>query len=79
MEKIRERIDWTPFFITWELKGKYPAIFESSVYGREAKRLFDDANNMLDEIIRDNKLQANGVIGLYAANSAGDDIELIYG
>ncbi|HEY3250339.1 MAG TPA: methionine synthase, partial [Ignavibacteria bacterium] len=76
LEKIRERIDWTPFFLTWELKGKYPTIFESPTYGREAKRLFDDANKMLDDVISNNLLQANGVIGLYPANSIGDDVEL---
>ncbi len=76
LDKIRERIDWTPFFLTWELKGKYPAIFDNITYGKEAKRLFDDANNMLDEIISGNLLRANGVIGLYPANSVGDDIEL---
>jgi 5-methyltetrahydrofolate--homocysteine methyltransferase len=76
LEKIRERIDWTPFFLTWELKGKYPAIFENITYGREAKRLFDDANRMLDDIISRNLLQANAVIGLYPANSVGDDIEV---
>jgi 5-methyltetrahydrofolate--homocysteine methyltransferase len=58
------------------LKGKYPAIFENITYGREAKRLFDDANRMLDDIISRNLLQANAVIGLYPANSVGDDIEV---
>lgn len=76
LEEIRERIDWTPFFLTWELKGKYPSIFENVTYGKEAKRIFDDANKLLDEIIKGKQLKANGVIGLYPANSVNEDIEL---
>ncbi len=76
LEKIREYIDWTPFFLTWELKGKYPAIFESDVYGSEAKKLFDDANKLLDKLIEEKLLTANGVLGLFAANAEGDDIEV---
>ena len=76
LDKIREKIDWTPFFQTWELKGKYPAIFKDSSYGSEAKKLFDDANKLLDDIIANKWLKAKAVIGLYPANSAGDDIEL---
>ncbi len=77
LEKLREYIDWTPFFLTWELKGKYPAIFESEKYGVEAKKLFDDANILLDEIISKKLLTANGVIGIFPANSVGgDDIEI---
>jgi len=76
IEKIREKIDWTPFFLTWEMKGKYPAIFDDKNYGSEAKKLFDDANKLLDEIISNKWLKARAVIGLYPANSAGDDIEL---
>ena len=73
---IREYIDWTPFFQTWMLKGKYPRIFENETIGKEAKKLFDDANKMLDEVIEKNLLQANGVVGLYPANSVGDNIEV---
>jgi 5-methyltetrahydrofolate--homocysteine methyltransferase len=76
LKKLKEFIDWTPFFMTWELKGKYPAIFESDKYGVEAKKLFDDANNVLDEIIENNLLTANGVLGIFPANSIGDDIEI---
>lgn len=76
LSEIRERIDWTPFFLTWELKGKYPRIFSDPNYGKEAKKLFDDANSLLDEIIKDKSLTANAVIGFYPANSVGDDIEL---
>jgi len=73
---IREYIDWTPFFQTWMLKGKYPRIFENETIGKEAKKLFDDAQKVLDEVIDKNLLQANGVVGLYPANSVGDDIEI---
>lgn len=76
LEQIRERIDWTPFFLTWELKGKYPRIFTDPNYGKEAKKLYDDANMLLDEVIVGKQLTANAVIGIYPANSVGDDIEL---
>lgn len=77
LEKLRNYIDWTPFFMTWELKGKYPTIFEDKNVGPEAKKLFDDANKLLDKIISDKLLTANGVIGLFPANSVGcDDIEV---
>jgi 5-methyltetrahydrofolate--homocysteine methyltransferase len=76
LDKIRKRIDWSPFFLTWELKGKYPRIFGDPVFGKEAKKLFDDANELLDDISKDKLLTAKAVIGLYPANSIGDDIEL---
>lgn len=76
LEILRDYIDWTPFFSTWELKGKYPAIFDDVKSGGEAKKLFDDANNLLDEIIKHNLLKVNGVIGLFPANSVDDDIEV---
>lgn len=77
LENLREYIDWTPFFMTWELKGKYPTIFEDKSVGSEAKKLFDDANKLLDKIISEKLLTANGVIGLFPANSIGfDDIEV---
>ncbi|RMG40007.1 MAG: methionine synthase [Candidatus Dadabacteria bacterium] len=77
LENLVEFIDWNPFFIVWELKGKYPDIFESARYGKEARRLFDDAREMLREIIEDNLLTAKGVIGLFSANSTeSDDIEI---
>jgi 5-methyltetrahydrofolate--homocysteine methyltransferase len=74
--KLRTYIDWTPFFLSWEMKGKYPAILKSEKYGKEAKRLFDDANDLIDTIIKDNSLTANAVFGLFAANSNGDDIKV---
>jgi 5-methyltetrahydrofolate--homocysteine methyltransferase len=69
-------IDWTPFFHTWELRGSYPKIFDDKFVGVEAKKLFDDAQKLLKEIVDNNLLQANGVIGFWPANAVGDDIEL---
>ena len=77
LSKLKKFIDWTPLFLTWEIKGKYPAIFNSQKYGDTAKKLFDDANILLDKIITEKLLTANGVLGLYPANSVGyDDIEI---
>ena len=76
LEKIKEYIDWTPFFLTWEMKGKYPAIFENEKFGTEAGKLFEDANKLLDKIIDEKLLVANGVLGIFPANSVGDDIEV---
>jgi 5-methyltetrahydrofolate--homocysteine methyltransferase len=77
LSKLRDYIDWTPFFMTWELKGKYPTIFDDKNVGTEAKKLFDDANKLLDKIITQKLLTANGVVGLFPANSVGvDDIEI---
>ncbi len=77
LSTLKKYIDWIPFFTTWELKGKYPAIFDDPKVGTEAKKLFDEANNLLDKIISENLLKANGVIGLFPANTVGcDDIEI---
>jgi 5-methyltetrahydrofolate--homocysteine methyltransferase len=76
LNEIKARIDWSPFFLTWELKGKYPNIFKDKTIGQEARRLFDDAQGMLEEIIRKKLLKAKAVVGLFPANSVGDDIEL---
>ena len=73
---IRERIDWTPFFQTWEMKGSYPKILEHETYGPEAQKLFDDAQQLLNEIVDKQLLTANAVIGFFPANSVGDDIEI---
>ncbi|MCO7190253.1 MULTISPECIES: methionine synthase [unclassified Pseudoalteromonas] len=73
---LREYIDWTPFFMTWTLAGKYPRILEDEVVGEEAKKLFADANTMLDELSTKGSLQPLGVIGLFPANRVGDDIEI---
>jgi 5-methyltetrahydrofolate--homocysteine methyltransferase len=69
-------IDWTPFFQTWELAGKYPRIFEDNVVGGEAKKLFADAQAMLKRMVAGKWLTANAVIGFWPANAVGDDIEL---
>ena len=72
-----DRIDWTPFFITWELAGKYPRIFDDKVIGEEAKKLFADAQAMLEKIISEKWLQANAVIGFWPAKQTHcDDIEV---
>ncbi|MFH7586338.1 methionine synthase [Oceanimonas smirnovii] len=73
---LREYIDWTPFFLTWSLAGKYPRILEDEVVGEEAKRLFADANAMLDKLAAEGELSCAGVIGLFPANSVGDDVEI---
>ncbi|WP_420935310.1 methionine synthase [Alteromonas sp. A081] len=73
---LREYIDWTPFFLTWSLAGKYPRILNDEVVGEEATSLFADANAMLDKIIADGSLKAKGVIGLFPANRVSDDIEV---
>lgn len=69
-------IDWTPFFSTWEMKGRYPAILEDDVYGEAATSLFNDAQAMLQKIVDEKWLKAKAVIGFWPANSAGDDIAL---
>jgi 5-methyltetrahydrofolate--homocysteine methyltransferase len=71
---LREYIDWSPFFLTWELKGKYPRIFEDPQLGEAARKLFDDANQLLDRIIKEKLLSARGVYGFWPAASQGDDI-----
>jgi 5-methyltetrahydrofolate--homocysteine methyltransferase len=76
LKTLREFIDWTPFFSAWELKGKYPKILNDEKYGVEATKLFNDANKLIDKIIAENLLTANGVIGLFPANSVIDDIEV---
>ncbi len=70
------RIDWSPFFKAWQLPGKFPAILEHPVHGKEAQKLFNDAQKMLDQIIANQWLKASGLVGLFPANSIGDDIEI---
>ncbi|MBL8076163.1 MAG: cobalamin-dependent protein, partial [Nitrospira sp.] len=69
-------IDWSPFFHTWELKGRYPTLFEDPTVGPRAKELYEDARRLLDEIIKKRQLTAKGVYGFFAAASIGDDVEL---
>ncbi|EPA0548184.1 methionine synthase [Vibrio alginolyticus] len=73
---LRQYIDWTPFFMTWSLVGKYPTIFQHEEVGEEAKRLFEDANELLDRVEREGLLKARGICGLFPAASVGDDIEV---
>ena len=76
LEKIVPYIDWTPFFQTWELHGRYPKILNDEVVGKEATSLFNDAQKMMGEIIKNTWLNAKAVIGVFPANSVGDDIEI---
>jgi 5-methyltetrahydrofolate--homocysteine methyltransferase len=76
LEEIRERIDWTPFFHAWELRGRYPKIFDDPAVGAEARKLFADGQRLLDRIVAKRLLQAHGVIGFFPANRVGDDIAL---
>ncbi|HBP87928.1 MAG TPA: methionine synthase, partial [Nitrospiraceae bacterium] len=77
LETLVPLIDWSPFFHAWQLRGKFPKIFEDSVVGPKAKELFDDAQKLLQEIIDRKLLAAKAVYGLFPANSQGDDI-IIY-
>jgi len=76
LEDISKYIDWTFFFHAWKISGKYPAIFEDPLKGVEARKLFNDAQEMLARIISEKMVQANGVFGFFPANSIGDSIEL---
>ena len=76
LEKLIDFIDWTPFFQTWELAGRYPAILEDPVVGEAAASLYADAREMLESIIREKWLRARAVFGFYPAASDGDDILL---
>lgn len=76
LKEIAAFIDWTPFFHSWEIKGSYPKVLSDPEKGIEATKLFNDAQAMLNKIIQENWLTANGVIGLFKANSNGDDIEV---
>ncbi len=76
LDELAKYIDWSPFFHTWELRGTYPKIFNDEVVGNEAKKLFDDAQEMLNDFIKNKKIKASGVLGFYPANSVSDDIEL---
>ncbi len=77
LEELRDYIDWTPFFKTWELAGSYPKILDDEVVGKHARDLFEDAKAMLDKIIDEKWLQAKAVFGLFPANQVGgDDIEV---
>jgi 5-methyltetrahydrofolate--homocysteine methyltransferase len=76
--ELVDYIDWTPFFSTWELSGKFPAILDDAKYGAAARPLYDDARAMLDKIVAERWFKASAVAGFWPANAQGDDI-LIYG
>ncbi|MGF1657056.1 MAG: methionine synthase [Verrucomicrobiales bacterium] len=76
LQKLVELIDWSPFFHTWELRGRYPAILEDEVVGEQATSLFADAQAMLEQLVQREHLQAHGVIGFFPANRVGDDVEI---
>jgi 5-methyltetrahydrofolate--homocysteine methyltransferase len=76
LQTITPYIDWTPFFIAWELKGRYPNIFDDATVGKQAKDLFNDAQTLLEKIFKENLFTAKAVFALYSANSVGDDIEI---
>ncbi len=76
LKTLADHIDWTPFFASWELAGKYPRILEDAIVGEAARALFADATKMLADIIEMKSLAANGVVGFWPANAVGDDIEL---
>ncbi|WP_350635158.1 methionine synthase [Pseudoalteromonas sp. GW168-MNA-CIBAN-0100] len=73
---LRKYIDWTPYFMTWSIAGKYPRIMTDEVVGEQAQSLFKDANDMLDDLEKAGSLQPLGIIGLFPANRVGDDIEI---
>lgn len=74
IKELRKYIDWSFFFVAWDMKGVYPKILDDPKYGEEAKKLMDDANKMLDELEKEHIIKANGVCGIFPANSKGDDI-----
>ncbi len=76
LKEIRSFIDWSPFFNTWMLKGKYPKILKDEVVGEEATKLFEEANTLLDDIISENSLTAKAVIGIYPAESKNEMIDV---
>jgi 5-methyltetrahydrofolate--homocysteine methyltransferase len=76
LAELREFIDWQPFFNAWEMKGKFPDILNNPATGEAARKLYEDAQDMLDRLIKEKWLTANGVIGFFPANAVGDDIEV---
>lgn len=76
LHKIRDYIDWSPFFHAFELKGKYPGILNHSKYGNEAEKLYDDGEELLSKIISENSLQAKGVLGLFLATASDETVQV---
>ncbi|GEN26975.1 5-methyltetrahydrofolate--homocysteine methyltransferase [Halovibrio variabilis] len=78
LEELIERIDWTPFFMSWQLAGKYPKILDDKVVGEAARSLFEDAQVMLKKLVEEKRVQARGVIGMWPANTVDDDVIEVY-
>jgi 5-methyltetrahydrofolate--homocysteine methyltransferase len=76
LETLRQYIDWSPFFHTWELRGRYPAILQHEKYGEEARKLFTDAQALLDDLIARKRIRACGVYGIFPANRDGDSVQV---
>jgi 5-methyltetrahydrofolate--homocysteine methyltransferase len=76
LEELTEYFDWSPFFHAWELRGRFPAIFDDPVIGVEARKLYDDARRLLDDIVRNERFHVRGVLGFWTANRIGEDIQL---
>ena len=76
LDELRRYIDWQPFFNAWEMKGRFPDILNNPATGEAARRLWDDAQQMLDRVVEERWLRAKGVIGLFPANAVGDDSEV---
>ncbi len=76
LDEIVPYIDWTFFFHAWQLKGRFPAILDDAVKGEEARKLYNDARDMLEKVVTENWLRARAVVGLFEANAIGDDIEV---
>lgn len=76
LSELRQYIDWQPFFNAWEMKGKFPDILNNPASGEAARKLYEEAQEMLDTLIKEKWLTANGVIGFFPANAVGDDIEV---
>ena len=78
IETLKPYIDWSPFFLAWEMKGKFPDILNSPKYGSEAKKLYADAEEMLEQMAKDQRIYPKGVLGIFPANSVGDDDIEVY-
>jgi 5-methyltetrahydrofolate--homocysteine methyltransferase len=76
IKELIDTIDWSPFFTTWEMKGKYPSILKDPDKGTEAQKLFDDAQTLLKKLTDEKIIQAKGVVAIYPANAIGDDVEI---
>lgn len=76
LNELRRHIDWSPFFASWELVGRFPQILQDDVVGKAATDLYEDAQRMLDKIIQEGRLEARGVVGFWPANADGDDVVL---